>query len=101
MMDKDTGRPRGFGFVTFDGDAAVDAALRQPLAILGKPIEVKRAQPRGNLKDDDDHKPGRFGPRGGGRHHDRFHQEPQQNNYDDSSQNGAQAVNGQNNFSPK
>ncbi|KAF2108622.1 hypothetical protein BDV96DRAFT_503984, partial [Lophiotrema nucula] len=46
MMDKDTGRPRGFGFVTFDGDAAVDATLSGPLQILGKAIEVKRAQPR-------------------------------------------------------
>ncbi|KAL5113676.1 hypothetical protein ACEQ8H_008429 [Pleosporales sp. CAS-2024a] len=53
MMDKETGRPRGFGFVTFDGDAAVDATLRQPLSILGKPIEVKRAQPRGNMRDDE------------------------------------------------
>ncbi|KAH9875558.1 hypothetical protein J1614_004294 [Plenodomus biglobosus] len=53
MMDKETGRPRGFGFVTFDGDAAVDATLKGPLQILGKPIEVKRAQPRGNIRDDD------------------------------------------------
>ncbi|KAF2202219.1 hypothetical protein GQ43DRAFT_5849 [Delitschia confertaspora ATCC 74209] len=64
MMDKDTGRPRGFGFVTFDGDAAVDATLQGPLEILGKPIEVKRAQPRGNMeKNDDDRKFGR-GPGG-------------------------------------
>ncbi|KAF2244916.1 RNA-binding domain-containing protein [Trematosphaeria pertusa] len=65
MMDKDTGRPRGFGFVTFDGDAAVDACLSGPLQILGKPIEVKRAQPRGNMRDDDD---GRKFGRGGGRY---------------------------------
>lgn len=62
MMDKDTGRPRGFGFVTFDGDAAVDACLQGPLQIHGKPIEVKRAQPRGNMRDDDEGK--KFG-RGG------------------------------------
>lgn len=54
MIDKDTGRPRGFGFVTFDSEAAVEAALSRPLEILGKPIEVKKAQPRGNLRDDDD-----------------------------------------------
>ncbi|KAJ5101488.1 hypothetical protein NUU61_003710 [Penicillium alfredii] len=54
MIDKDTGRPRGFGFVTFDSEAAVEAALSRPLDILGKPIEVKKAQPRGNLRDDDD-----------------------------------------------
>ncbi|KKK25600.1 heterogeneous nuclear ribonucleoprotein [Aspergillus rambellii] len=54
MIDKDTGRPRGFGFVTFDSEAAVEAALSRPLEILGKPIEVKKAQPRGNLRDDGD-----------------------------------------------
>ncbi|EXJ82680.1 hypothetical protein A1O3_06494 [Capronia epimyces CBS 606.96] len=50
MMDKDTGRPRGFGFVTFDSDTAVERCLEyHPLEILGKPIEVKRAQPRGKM----------------------------------------------------
>lgn len=53
MMDKDTGRPRGFGFVTFDSEAAVDRTLERPLEILGKYIEVKKAQPRGNIRDDD------------------------------------------------
>lgn len=52
MIDKDTGRPRGFGFVTFDSEAAVENALSRPLEILGKPIEVKKAQPRGNLRDE-------------------------------------------------
>jgi RNA-binding protein Musashi len=64
MMDKDTGRPRGFGFVTFDGDAAVEKALSRPLEILGKPIEVKKAQPRGNLRDNNDQRGG--GHRNGG-----------------------------------
>ncbi|KAK5192056.1 hypothetical protein LTR99_006594 [Exophiala xenobiotica] len=55
MMDKDTGRPRGFGFVTFDNDIAVEKCLEyHPLEILGKPIEVKRAQPRGKMGEEDD-----------------------------------------------
>ncbi|KAL2866369.1 heterogeneous nuclear ribonucleoprotein HRP1 [Aspergillus lucknowensis] len=54
MIDKDTGRPRGFGFVTFDSETAVEAALSRPLDILGKPIEVKKAQPRGNLRGEED-----------------------------------------------
>ena len=59
MMDKDTGRPRGFGFVTFDSEAAVDACLEAPLEILGKPIEVKKAQPRGNMREEDEPRGGR------------------------------------------
>ena len=68
MIDKDTGRPRGFGFVTFDSETAVEATLSRPLEILGKPIEVKKAQPRGNMRDDDG---GRGGMRRGMRD-DRF-----------------------------
>ncbi|RPA82389.1 RNA-binding domain-containing protein [Ascobolus immersus RN42] len=51
MIDKDTGRPRGFGFVTFDNEQAVENALNHPdLQIHGKAIEVKKAQPRGNMR---------------------------------------------------
>ncbi|KAJ5138908.1 Nucleotide-binding alpha-beta plait [Penicillium bovifimosum] len=79
MMDKDTGRPRGFGFVTFDGDAAVEKALSRPLEILGKPIEVKKAQPRGNLRDNNDqrggHRPGGYRDHN---QHDGHQQAPQQ-----------------------
>lgn len=60
MMDKDTGRPRGFGFVTFESEAGVDACIDIPLEIHGKPVEVKRAQPRGNLQDDDNNKRNKF-----------------------------------------
>ncbi|KAM3490578.1 hypothetical protein MY3957_006122 [Beauveria namnaoensis] len=54
MMDKDTGRPRGFGFVTFESEAGVDNCISIPLEIHGKPIEVKRAQPRGNLREEEE-----------------------------------------------
>nr|XP_036585136.1 heterogeneous nuclear ribonucleoprotein hrp1 [Colletotrichum truncatum]KAF6794904.1 heterogeneous nuclear ribonucleoprotein hrp1 [Colletotrichum truncatum] len=54
MMDKDTGRPRGFGFVTFESEAGVDACLSTSLEIHGKPIEVKKAQPRGNLREEEE-----------------------------------------------
>ncbi|CEJ88469.1 Putative RNA recognition protein, RNP-1 [[Torrubiella] hemipterigena] len=60
MMDKDTGRPRGFGFVTFENEAGVDACIDIPLEIHGKPVEVKRAQPRGNLQEDDAAKRNKF-----------------------------------------
>ncbi|KAL8973474.1 MAG: hypothetical protein Q9197_002278 [Variospora fuerteventurae] len=67
MMDKDTGRPRGFGFVTFDSEAAVDNTFNGDLMILGKPIEVKKAQPRGNMREDDESFGGRRGGRRGGK----------------------------------
>ncbi|KAK2589462.1 hypothetical protein QQS21_012863 [Conoideocrella luteorostrata] len=54
MMDKDTGRPRGFGFVTFESEAGVEACIDVPLEIHGKPVEVKRAQPRGNLREEEE-----------------------------------------------
>lgn len=54
MMDKDTGRPRGFGFVTFESEAGVDACINVPLEIHGKPVEVKKAQPRGNLREEEE-----------------------------------------------
>ncbi|PSK46224.1 hypothetical protein B9Z65_5192 [Elsinoe australis] len=66
MMDKDTGRPRGFGFVTFDSEAAVDRTLQGPLEILGKSIEVKKAQPRGNMVNDEEGGAGRGRGRGRG-----------------------------------
>lgn len=79
MMDKDTGRPRGFGFVTFDSEAAVDACINIPLEILGKPIEVKKAQPRGNVREEEDNRGG------GGRN--RFRKpEEQHDNYGNQPQ---------------
>ncbi|KAH8785072.1 hypothetical protein F5883DRAFT_82693 [Diaporthe sp. PMI_573] len=84
MMDKDTGRPRGFGFVTFESEAGVDACLATELEIHGKPIEVKKAQPRGNMREEEEAKGrgnNRFGNRGRGG-----------NNFDDNSSQGAVAA---------
>jgi len=48
MLDKDTGRSRGFGFVTFDAPEAVDRVCQgRYLDFNGRQIEVKRAEPRG------------------------------------------------------
>ncbi|CAD0083598.1 unnamed protein product [Aureobasidium vineae] len=96
MMDKDTGRPRGFGFVTFDSEAAVDRTLERPLEILGKYIEVKKAQPRGNLRgNEDNNNNGGFKKQGFG---------GQQGGFDPSQQGGMQqggpAGMGGNNMSP-
>jgi len=42
IRDEETTRSLGFGFITFENKAAVDACLRQPLVILGKPVEVRK-----------------------------------------------------------
>ncbi|MDI1489953.1 MAG: hypothetical protein OHK93_001152 [Ramalina farinacea] len=76
MIDKDTGRPRGFGFVTFDSEAAVENTLNGDLHILGKAIEVKKAQPRGDMQEGGGDSLGRggMGRRGGrkGNYDDRY-----------------------------
>ncbi|KAI9010613.1 hypothetical protein DFJ74DRAFT_685055 [Hyaloraphidium curvatum] len=48
MYDRETGRARGFGFITFDNADVVDIVLEQQghLFFRGKPVEVKRAVPR-------------------------------------------------------
>ncbi|CAJ1335788.1 unnamed protein product [Effrenium voratum] len=43
MMDKESGRSRGFGFVTFNTSAAMDAAVRATHTIDGTTIACKRA----------------------------------------------------------
>lgn len=48
MVDKDTGRLRGFGFITYDSPDAVDrVTVNKYLTLKGKLMEVKRAEPRG------------------------------------------------------
>ncbi|KAM0041220.1 putative RNA recognition motif domain, nucleotide-binding alpha-beta plait domain superfamily [Helianthus debilis subsp. tardiflorus] len=50
MMDKITGRPRGFGFVTFANASDADKVLEQDHVIDGRPVEVKRTVPRENTQ---------------------------------------------------
>jgi RNA-binding protein Musashi len=48
MIDKDTGRSRGFGFITYDSPEAVErVCVNKYLSLKGKAMEVKRAEPRG------------------------------------------------------
>ncbi|XP_057540507.1 heterogeneous nuclear ribonucleoprotein 1-like isoform X1 [Amaranthus tricolor] len=47
MYDHNTQRPRGFGFITYDSEEAVDKVLLQTFHQLnGKMVEVKRAVPK-------------------------------------------------------
>lgn len=61
MYDQTTQRPRGFGFISFDTEDAVDRVLHKTFHDLnGKQVEVKRALPK-------DANPGGLGrPMGGG-----------------------------------
>jgi len=49
MMDRGTQRSRGFGFVTFDDPSAVARAMSMTHTILGKAVEVKRAEPKQDM----------------------------------------------------
>ncbi|KAF7134781.1 hypothetical protein RHSIM_Rhsim08G0090200 [Rhododendron simsii] len=47
MCDKETNKPRGFGFITFDSKEAVDNVLQRRFYELNdKYVEVKRAKPK-------------------------------------------------------
>ncbi|KAK9665776.1 hypothetical protein RND81_14G135400 [Saponaria officinalis] len=47
MFDQNTQRPRGFGFISFDNEDAVDRVLQNTFHDLdGKQVEVKRALPK-------------------------------------------------------
>lgn len=48
MIDKDTKKSRGFGFVTYDSPEAVDRVCQNKyIELKGKQMEIKRAEPRG------------------------------------------------------
>jgi hypothetical protein len=46
MMDRTTGRSRGFGFVTYAEEAAMKKVLSQQHDMEGRPMDVKRAEPK-------------------------------------------------------
>ena len=62
MMDRDTGRSKGFGFVEMGSDAEAQAAITgmNGQALDGRAIVVNEARPR-------EERPGGFGGGGGGR----------------------------------
>ncbi len=61
MMDRDTGRSKGFGFVEMGSDPEAQAAINgmNGQALDGRAIVVNEARPR-------EERPGGFGNRGGG-----------------------------------
>ena len=61
MMDRETGRSKGFGFVEMGSDAEAQAAINgmNGQALEGRAIVVNEARPRGE-------RPGGFGGGGGG-----------------------------------
>ncbi|KAK7261692.1 hypothetical protein RIF29_28009 [Crotalaria pallida] len=50
MMNKHSGRPRGFGFVTFADSAVADKVLAQEHTIDSRVVEVKRTVPREDME---------------------------------------------------
>lgn len=46
MFERDSGRPRGFGFVTFEHEDSVDRVLADHHELGGKVVEVKKAEPK-------------------------------------------------------
>jgi len=46
MTDRESGRSRGFGFVTFEEENVAAQVLKISHTIQGKPVEVKQAEPK-------------------------------------------------------
>lgn len=61
MYDSETGRSRGFGFVTFEQEATVDQIVLKPHTIKDKRVELKKAVPKTRMGGGG----GSYPPRGG------------------------------------
>ncbi|KAJ7970784.1 Heterogeneous nuclear ribonucleoprotein 1 [Quillaja saponaria] len=53
MKDRNTGQPRGFGFITYADPSVVDNVIQDPHIINGKQVEIKRTIPRGDASSKD------------------------------------------------
>ncbi|CAL5048323.1 unnamed protein product [Urochloa decumbens] len=72
MLDHSTGRSRGFGFVTFESEDAVERVMSQGRMhdLGGKQVEIKKAEPK-KASGGDSSSNGRHS-RGGGGHRDSY-----------------------------
>ena len=68
MVHRDTGKPRGSGFVTFETATEADAALRElnGTELQGRQIKVDNMKPRGERSYNDRGGRGGDGPSGRG-----------------------------------
>ncbi|XP_049412496.1 heterogeneous nuclear ribonucleoprotein 1-like [Solanum stenotomum] len=53
MKDRQTGRPRGFGFITFADPTVVDTVIAENHIINDKQVEIKRTIPKGSADSKD------------------------------------------------
>ncbi|KAL7258512.1 hypothetical protein ACSBR1_004611 [Camellia fascicularis] len=50
MKDRHTGRPRGFGFITYADPSVVDTVIAETHVINDKQVEIKRTIPKGSTE---------------------------------------------------
>ncbi|KAG5128985.1 hypothetical protein JHK84_035382 [Glycine max] len=53
MKDRHTGRPRGFGFITYADPSVVDQVIQENHVVNGKQVEIKRTIPKGSSQAND------------------------------------------------
>ncbi|XP_058211237.1 uncharacterized protein LOC131323450 [Rhododendron vialii] len=53
MKDRSTGRPRGFGFITYADPSVVDTVIAETHVINDKQVEIKRTIPKGSSESKD------------------------------------------------